>query len=86
MRAELATAVADVLAGASRSGIELSEEETDTLLAAADLVTLARTGVEFDYRGDVANAHAPEMPTRFAKQFAQIVRGGVAVGLTATRP
>ena len=41
------------LAGASRSGIELNEDETDTLLAAADLVTRARTGVEFDYRGDV---------------------------------
>ena len=74
-------AVADVLAGASRSGIELNDEETGTLLAAADLVTLARTGVEFDYRGDVIDAHAPEMPTRFAKQLAQIVRGGVAVGM-----
>jgi len=42
MRAELATAVADVLAGPSRSGIELSQAETDTLLAAADLVTLAQ--------------------------------------------
>jgi IclR helix-turn-helix domain len=81
MRAELATAVADVLAGASRSGIELNEAETETLLAAADLVTLARTGVEFDYRGDVIDAHAPEMPTRFAKQLAQVVRGGVAVGM-----
>ena len=81
MRAELATAVADVLAGASRSGIELNDEETGTLLAAADLVTLARTGVEFNYRGDVIDAHAPEMPTRFAKQLAQVVRGGVAVGM-----
>ena len=81
MRAELATAVADVLAGASRSGIELDDEETGTLLAAADLVTLARTGVEFNYRGDVIDAHAPEMPTRFAKQLAQVVRGGVAVGM-----
>jgi hypothetical protein len=81
MRAELATAVADVLAGASRSGIELTADETEMLLAAANLVTLARTGVEFDYRGDVVDAHAPEMPTRFAKQLAQVVRGGVAVGL-----
>ena len=51
------------------------------LLAAADLVTLARTGVEYDYRGDVIDAHAPEMPTRFAKQLAQIVRGAVAIGM-----
>ena len=85
MRAELATAVADVLAGASPSGIEMTDAETDTLLAAADLVTLARTGVEFDYRGNVVDAHAPEMPTRFAKQLAQVVRGGVAVGLTPGR-
>ena len=48
---------------------------------AADLVTLARTGVEYDYRGDVIDAHAPEMPTRFAKQLTQIVRGAVAIGM-----
>ena len=51
------------------------------LLAAADLVTLARTGVEYDYRGDVIDAHAPEMPTRFAKQLTQIIRGAVAIGM-----
>jgi hypothetical protein len=81
MRAELSMAVADVLAGASSTGIEPNHEETDKLLAAADLVTLARTGVEFDFRGNVVDAHAPEMPTRFAKQLAQVVRGGVAVGM-----
>ena len=80
MRAELSMAVADVLAGASSTGIEINHEETDKLLAAADLVTRA-TGVEFNYRGDVVDAHAPEMPTRFAKQLAQVVRGGVAVGM-----
>lgn len=75
MRDELSTAVADVLAGSSLSGIDPTESETDSLLAAADLVTLVRTGVEFDYRGDVVDAHAPEMPTRFAKQLTQVVRG-----------
>jgi hypothetical protein len=50
-------------------------------VAAASLVTLARTGVDFDYGGNVIDAHAPEMPTRFAKQLTQIVRGGVAIGL-----
>jgi DNA-binding transcriptional ArsR family regulator len=29
----------------------------------------------------VIDAHAPEMPTRFAKQLTQVVRGGVAIGL-----
>ena len=51
------------------------------MLAAADLVTLARTGVEYDYRGDVIDAHAPEMPTRFAKELTQIIRGAVAIGI-----
>jgi hypothetical protein len=82
MRAQLSTAVADVLAGASLSAIELNQAESETLLAAADLVTLARTAVELDYRGNVVDAHAPEMPTRFAKQLAQVVRGGVAVGMS----
>ena len=56
------------------------EPRRRSLLAAADLVTRARTGVEYDYRGDVIDAHAPEMPTRFAKQLAQVVRGAVAIG------
>jgi len=81
MRAELATAVAGVLAGMDRQADAVTEAETETLLAAADLVTLARTGVEYDYRGDVIEAHAPEMPTRFAKQLAQILRGAVAIGM-----
>ena len=43
--------------------------------------TLARTGVDYDYRGDVIDSHAPEMPTRFAKQLAQLVRGAVLIGM-----
>jgi hypothetical protein len=81
MRAELAAAVAGVIAGMDTAATTLDDEETNVLLAAADLVTLARTAVEYDYRGDVIDAHAPEMPTRFAKQLAQIVRGGVAIGM-----
>lgn len=82
MRSELSAAAAGVLAGVQVGGtVEVTEDETDRLLAAADLVTLARTAVEYDFRGDVIDAHAPEMPTRFAKQLAQIVRGAVAVGI-----
>ncbi|WP_242453385.1 ArsR family transcriptional regulator [Mycolicibacterium sp. P9-64] len=84
MRRELAEAAAGVLAGMATEGITVTAEETNILLAAADLVTLARTGVEYDYRGDVIDAHAPEMPTRFAKQLAQVVRGGVAIGMART--
>lgn len=81
MRAELAAAAASVLDAMSLDAITLDDDETDRLLAAADLVTLARTAVEYDYRGDVIDAHAPEMPTRFAKQLAQVMRGAVAIGL-----
>jgi hypothetical protein len=82
MRAELAAAAAGVMAGMNPEVITITDAETDVLLAAADVVTLARTGVEYDYRGDVIDAHAPEMPTRFAKQLAQVVRGGVAIGMS----
>lgn len=82
MRAELAGAVAGLLATVKpRQDICVTDKERDLLLAAADVVTLARTGVDYDYRGDVIDAHAPEMPTRFAKQLAQVLRGGVAIGL-----
>ena len=85
MRAELAEAVAGVLASVNpEAAITVTAQETDVLLAAADVVTLARTGVEYDYRGDVIDSHAPEMPTRFAKQLAQVVRGGVAIGMDRT--
>src|SRR5271166_615379 len=61
--------------------IELTSHEIDALLAAADLVALGRTAVETDPHGNILDAHAPEMPTRFAKQLAQVVRGAVAIGM-----
>jgi hypothetical protein len=73
MRRDLAGAVNGVINGMDLTATTLTEEETDIVLAAADLVTLARTGVEYDYRGDVIDAHAPEMPTRFAKELTQII-------------
>jgi len=81
MRQELAGAVAGLLHSVRdvQPG-DLTEDEQERLLAAADVVTRARTGVEFDYRGDVTDCHAPEMPTRFAKQLAQVVRGAVVIG------
>jgi hypothetical protein len=84
MRAELADAVAQVITGTDNNAITLTDIESDRILEAADLVTLARTGVEYDYRGEVIDAHAPEMPTRFAKQLAQVVRGAVAIGMDRT--
>ncbi len=83
MRAELCEAVGAVLAAVVPSdAIDLTDGESKRVLAAADIVTRARTGVEYDYRGDVVDAHMPEMPTRFAKQLAQVIRGAVAIGRT----
>ncbi len=81
MRRELGEAVKAVLDHASTVGAELHDRESDRLLRAADLVTLGRTAVTHDRAGNVSDAHAPEMPTRFAKQLTQIVRGGIAIGM-----
>jgi hypothetical protein len=82
MRRHLAEAVGAILARVDpRKSVTLTADDTDQILAAADVVTLCRTGVDYDYRGDVIDAHAPEMPTRFAKQLVQMVRGGVAIGM-----
>lgn len=84
MRAELAESVSKLLANIG-AATELSNQDIGVLFPAADLVTLARTGVERDFQGNVLDAHAPEMPTRFAKQLGQIVRGAVALGVDRTR-
>jgi predicted transcriptional regulator len=85
MRADLASAVAALISNAPfTSDVEVTPAEAHSLLAAANLVTLARTSVEYDYRGEVVDAHAPEMPTRFAKQLTQVVRGARAIGMGRT--
>jgi hypothetical protein len=85
MREELANAVGGVIAGMNTDEVPITGEEEKRLLKAANIVTMARTAVERDFRGDVIDAHAPEMPTRFAKQLAQVLRGGVAIGMTRAR-
>jgi hypothetical protein len=82
MRAALSESVGALLRMVDEPRAELSSEAQDRLLEVANLVTLARTAVERDYRGEVIDAHAPEMPTRFAKMLGQIVRGGLSVGMT----
>jgi hypothetical protein len=84
MRKEMAAAVAGLIENMTPPRpreLKLTDDEEERILHAADIVTLARTGVETDYRGDVIDAHAPEMPTRFAKQLTQIMRGGIAIGM-----
>jgi hypothetical protein len=83
MRAELAAAVGGLITNASTSEYQLTAAETDQLTKLANIVARARTGVERDYRGDMVDAHALEMPTRFVKQLTQLVRGAVTIGLEA---
>jgi hypothetical protein len=82
MRAELAAAVGGLVGCVDPNlAWPIADDEISVLVGAADIVTYSRTAVERDYRGDVIDAHAPEMPTRFAKQLAQLVRGGLALGM-----
>lgn len=81
MREELSAHVGALLGGIKAEGHALTADEMDDILNVADVVTLARTAVERDYQGEVVMAHAPEMPTRFAKQLAQVTRGGLALGM-----
>jgi hypothetical protein len=81
IREKISHAVAALIAGAKLDNVELNKREQEDLVAAADVVTLARTGVEIDYQGNVVDSHEPEMPTRFAKQLALIFRGALAIGI-----
>ena len=81
MREELADAVSALLADIDTSAdYDLNDDEMLAIFDLADIVTLSRTAVERDYQGNVLEAHAPEMPTRFAKQLAQVMRGAIAIG------
>lgn len=80
MRAELSEAMAGVLAQVDVSRAVVTDEDHDALLRSADLVTRTRTAVERDFKGDVIDAHQPEMPTRFAKMLGQIMRGAMSIG------
>jgi hypothetical protein len=81
MRKEMSDAVATLMANICIDTVTVTDDEIERLLKAADITTMARTAVEREFNGDVKFAHAPEMPTRFAKQLTQIVRGGVAIGM-----
>jgi hypothetical protein len=81
MRAELAAVVGVVVANVDMNVRGLDVHERARLIALADIVTWTRTGIERDYRGDVVDAHASEMPTRFGKQLAQLMRGALAIGI-----
>lgn len=81
MRKELCAAAKAVLDAMSSMPVTLTNDEQSDILNIADAVTFIRTAVITDYRGDVMDAHAPEAPTRFAKQLAQVFKGSVAIGI-----
>lgn len=83
IREEISQAVAALIADARLHPRDagLNEDEENRLVAAADIVTRARTGVDVDYQGNVIDAHAPEMPTRFVKQLVLIFRGALSIGI-----
>ncbi|MGY1994719.1 winged helix-turn-helix domain-containing protein [Mycolicibacterium fortuitum] len=83
MRAELNAAAQAVLAEATDDGFELDDDDVEILLKAARLTTWARTAVMYE-NGKVVDAHDIEGPARFGGQLAQVVYGGVAIGLTKT--
>jgi hypothetical protein len=82
MREELANAVAGVILGMKTdTACDVSMDEKKRILAISNLLTRTRTAIERDYRGNVIDSHDPEMPTRFAKQLIQMMRGALAVGM-----
>jgi hypothetical protein len=83
IRKEISQAVATLIADARLNprAMTLTEDEEDDLVAATNLVTRARTGVEVDYQGNVIEPHDLEMPTRFSKQLVLIFRGALAIGI-----
>jgi hypothetical protein len=85
MRAELAEVVGGVMVGIRAADIAVTMEEYRRLLAAANIITKARTAAERDYSGEVVDADAAEMPTRFAKQLMQVMRGSMAMGMSRER-
>jgi hypothetical protein len=85
MRKELAEAIGGIIAGVGDADDMVTAEEYERLLAAANIVTKSRTAADRDYQGEVVDADASEMPTRFAKQLMQIVRGGAAIGMSRNR-
>ncbi|MER3388545.1 MAG: hypothetical protein RJQ01_00800 [Microcella sp.] len=84
MRRELANAVRAAVTIDPAADLTLTDDQQGALIQVADTVTLARTAVIRDQQGNVVDAHAPEMPTRFAKQLAQVARGAIAIGLSHT--
>ena len=67
MKKELSEIVGRLLNRPDAAGAKLPSNVAEALLAVANLVTLARTAVEKDWKGTVLEAHMPEAPTGTCK-------------------
>jgi uncharacterized membrane protein len=66
--------------------LELSDRFTEPLIALADIVTRARSGVARDWKTrDILYLPEPEAPTRFAKQIAQLMAAAIRIGVSEDR-
>lgn len=81
MRSELKGASKRVLDAASTQLVTIPPEDQERILAISNIVTMARSAVDFDYRGKVTYVHDPESPTRLTKELIQLMRGAIAIGL-----
>jgi hypothetical protein len=83
MRLELLMIVKELFANVQAYEVPMPDTMKDSLLEVADLVTCARTAVEYDRTSHhVEFAHQPEAPTRLTKQLLQVFRGTVLIGKT----
>ena len=62
--------------------LDLPDRFTESLIALADVVTRARSGVARDYQTrDILYLPEPEVPTRLVKQIAQLMAAALAIGV-----
>ena len=80
LRTRISSLIAEFLAQFRNVGyLELPDRFTEPLIALADIVTRARSGVARDYQTrDILYLPEPEAPTRFAKQIAQLMAAAIS--------
>jgi hypothetical protein len=85
LRARIRTVVAGFLSQFRDVGrLDLPDVYTEPLIALADMVTRARSGVARDYHTrDMLYLPEPEAPTRLAKQIAQLMAAMLVIGVDA---
>lgn len=64
---------------------DLTLDELERIVQAAELAAHIRSTVDTDFKGDVVQAHEPEGSARLTKQLAQLFRGVCLIGGTRER-